>query len=130
MIKLNSIIRPIHRYISLAMSWKNNGLDYVSSVIFRNSWLDRYICVLDSFESTFISNSVKGTGVPSHLCHLTFEGSKVTWSKNRFSRKKFQLLNNTRYCHEMLGHEWSQHSPQKLWGDKNMWGQIGSQGSK
>ena len=131
--KLNSIIRPIHRYISLAMSWKNNGLDYVSSVIFRNSWLDRYICVLDSYESNFTSNLV--TSIYGWLATkvIPFRDLKfdlgVTGVKKGQILKLFQLLYITRYCYEIWVHELSRHSPQKLSDEKIIWGHMGSQGS-
>ena len=37
MIKLDSVFRPIHTFIGLAMSWKNIGLDVPSRPIFSST---------------------------------------------------------------------------------------------
>ena len=37
MIKLDSVFHPIHKFIGLAMSWKNIGLDVPSRPIFSST---------------------------------------------------------------------------------------------
>ena len=57
MIKFDSVFRPIHKFIGLAMSWKNIGLDVPSRPIFSSTHGLTNKSVYGLIESNFITKS-------------------------------------------------------------------------